>query len=376
VTPKPLPWSLVALVAAVGCSHAEAPARTAHPGRARFTLLTYNVNYGLAGDPAALALVRQESPDLVLLQETTPEWESAFRAAFAADYPEIRFRHCCGAGGMGVLSKYPISLDVPLEPPERGWFPAWRLVLDGPRGKLQALNVHLHPQLSESGSVTGVFTTQPIRRAEIEKYAAELDPAIPTLIAGDFNEGQRGAALALLGSRGYDDALHEFHGSQPTWHWPTSVGTLSAQFDHVTHDARLVPLEAHVVQGGRFVSANADEVVGEWTVGPEHLQPYGIIHGGVYAGLVETVCSTGAAIFAFAREQTVVGVDNHTTFVRATREGTLRVTATPLTRGRRTQVWDAVVRNQDGQTVASGRVRLICLESGAALAGETVAVKG
>src|SRR5512140_2338388 len=106
--------------------------------------------------------------------------------------------------------------------------------------------------------------------------------------------------------------------------------------------------------GFRFVSATADAVEGEWTVGPEHLQPYGIVHGGVYAGLVETVCSTGAAIFAFSRNQTVVGVDNHTTFVRATREGALRVTATPLTRGRRTQVWDAVVRDEKGRTVASG----------------------
>ncbi len=128
--------------------------------------------------------------------------------------------------------------------------------------------------------------------------------------------------------------------------------------------------------GFRFVSANADEVVGEWTVGPKHLQPYGIVHGGVYAGLVETVCSTGAAIFAFSHQQSVVGVDNHTTFVRATREGVLRVTATPLTRGRRTQVWDAVVRDQKGRTVASGRVRLICLEPGAELAGEKVQVKG
>ena len=127
--------------------------------------------------------------------------------------------------------------------------------------------------------------------------------------------------------------------------------------------------------GFRFVSANADEVVGEWTVASEHLQPYGIVHGGVYAGLVETVCSTGAAIFAFARNQSVVGVDNHTTFIKATREGTLRVTATPLTRGRRTQVWDAVVRDAAGRAVANGRVRLICLEPGASLAGETVQVK-
>jgi len=124
----------------------------------------------------------------------------------------------------------------------------------------------------------------------------------------------------------------------------------------------------------RFKHATADGVEAELVVGPEHLQPYGIVHGGVYAGIIETACSTGAAIAAARNGQTVVGVDNHTSFLRATRRGALSISAKPLTRGRRTQVWDGLVHDDQGRVVASGRVRLLCLESGAELAGETVQV--
>ena len=54
---------------------------------------------------------------------------------------------------------------------------------------------------------------------------------------------------------------------------------------------------------------------------------------------------------------------------------TLRVTARPLTRGRKTQVWEGTITDDAQRIVATGRVRLLCLEEGAAVAGETVRVK-
>jgi uncharacterized protein (TIGR00369 family) len=125
--------------------------------------------------------------------------------------------------------------------------------------------------------------------------------------------------------------------------------------------------------GIRLVRATRDEVVAEYEVDERHLQPYGIVHGGVHCGVIETVCSTGAGIDALARGQSVVGLENHTSFVRAVRAGRIRVTATPVTRGRRSQLWEAVGRDEQGRIVSSGRVRLICLEPGSDLAGETVA---
>jgi uncharacterized protein (TIGR00369 family) len=120
----------------------------------------------------------------------------------------------------------------------------------------------------------------------------------------------------------------------------------------------------------RFVRATADEVTVEYTVGPEHRQPYGIVHGGVHCGVIETVCSAAAGLSAMSRGQSVVGIENHTSFIRAVREGRIRVTATPLTRGRRSQLWEATARDDGGRLVAAGRVRLLCLEAGTELAGE------
>ena len=54
----------------------------------------------------------------------------------------------------------------------------------------------------------------------------------------------------------------------------------------------------NVAMNVRFVRVTTEEVVAEWTVGPEHLQAYGIVHGGVYAGVIETLASVGAG---FAR---------------------------------------------------------------------------
>jgi 1,4-dihydroxy-2-naphthoyl-CoA hydrolase len=128
--------------------------------------------------------------------------------------------------------------------------------------------------------------------------------------------------------------------------------------------------------GLTLLRATRDEVVAEMEVKPGHLQPYGIVHGGVHCGVVETVCSTGAGLDAVARGVSVVGLENHTSFVRAVRAGTrIRVTATPVTRGRRSQLWEAVARDDSGRIVSSGRVRLLCLEPGSELAGEKVAAR-
>jgi 1,4-dihydroxy-2-naphthoyl-CoA hydrolase len=125
--------------------------------------------------------------------------------------------------------------------------------------------------------------------------------------------------------------------------------------------------------GVTITLATADEVRAEMTVGPQHLQGYGIVHGGVHCGLIETLASIGAALYALPRKQSVVGLENNTSFIRAVRAGArLRAVSTPVTRGRKTQVWEAKVLDGDDRVVATGRVRLLCLDQDEALAGEQV----
>jgi uncharacterized protein (TIGR00369 family) len=130
-----------------------------------------------------------------------------------------------------------------------------------------------------------------------------------------------------------------------------------------------------VALGMTFTRASADEVECEVPVGPALLQPYGLVHGGVYSSIIETAASVGAALFAMRSGQTTVGLENTTSFLRAVRSGKLVAIARPLHRGRATQVWEVEVRNEAGKMAATGRVRLLCLEPGAAVAGETVGVK-
>lgn len=129
----------------------------------------------------------------------------------------------------------------------------------------------------------------------------------------------------------------------------------------------------NAAMGLRFERAVVDEVVASLTIGAAHRMPYGIVHGGVYAGMVETVASVGAAISALADDRFVVGLDNHTSFVHAVREGQLRARSRPITRGRRTQLWEVTITDDAGRVVATGRVRLLCLEPEATVAGATVA---
>jgi 1,4-dihydroxy-2-naphthoyl-CoA hydrolase len=90
------------------------------------------------------------------------------------------------------------------------------------------------------------------------------------------------------------------------------------------------------------------------------LQPYGIVHGGVYASLAESAASLGAATWNMQREPggQTVGVSNSTHFLRAIREGTLHVTATPQHRGRTLQLWQVDITDDAGRLVAKSDVRL------------------
>lgn len=109
-----------------------------------------------------------------------------------------------------------------------------------------------------------------------------------------------------------------------------------------------------------ITEATAGRVVGRVDVEPHHHQPYGLVHGGVYCTLVETLASTGAALWALDQGMAgSVGVSNSTDFLRGTKDGTLVGEATPIHRGRTQQIWQVVVtRLADQKVAARGQVRL------------------
>ncbi len=117
----------------------------------------------------------------------------------------------------------------------------------------------------------------------------------------------------------------------------------------------LGPFADHL--GLQLVEADGEHVVGTWTAGERHHQPFGLVNGGAHCTVVETLASIGGALWLGDRGQ-VVGVNNNTDFYRGVSEGELTSTALPLHRGRSQQVWVVETRSEDARLVARGQVRL------------------
>ena len=112
--------------------------------------------------------------------------------------------------------------------------------------------------------------------------------------------------------------------------------------------------------GLELTDASVDHAEGRLEINENHHQPYGAVHGGVYCMMIETLASTGAALWAMERGMPgAMGVSNKTDFLRPVTEGVLLGRATPIHRGRTQQLWQVdITREADGKLVAQGQVRL------------------
>jgi 1,4-dihydroxy-2-naphthoyl-CoA hydrolase len=120
--------------------------------------------------------------------------------------------------------------------------------------------------------------------------------------------------------------------------------------------------------GATVDEVTADRATLTLTITPRLHQPNGIVHGGVYCSVVETLASLGAAVW-FGDRGHVVGVANHTDFLRATRAGTLHGLATAIHRGRTQQLWLVEITDDDSRLIARGQVRLANIASTDVLGG-------
>lgn len=94
-------------------------------------------------------------------------------------------------------------------------------------------------------------------------------------------------------------------------------------------------------------------------LGAQHHTPWGVVHGGVYTTVVESVASVGASVAVAEHGQFAVGVNNTTDFLRAMRAGQVDVVAEPVIQGRVQQLWHiTLTRHEDGKAIAQGQVRL------------------
>ncbi|MGH3559500.1 MAG: PaaI family thioesterase [Mycobacterium sp.] len=113
-----------------------------------------------------------------------------------------------------------------------------------------------------------------------------------------------------------------------------------------------------------FTELSPDGARAQLEVTPKLLQPMGIVHGGVYCSIIESMASVAAYTWLAANGGgNVVGVNNNTDFLRAISTGMVYGIAEPVHRGRLQQLWQVVVIDDRDRVVARGQVRLQNLEA-------------
>jgi 1,4-dihydroxy-2-naphthoyl-CoA hydrolase len=97
---------------------------------------------------------------------------------------------------------------------------------------------------------------------------------------------------------------------------------------------------------------------GRVVVRDELKQPAGLVHGGLYASLAESIASLATGMTVLEEGCVAMGMSNSTSFLRPITEGTVHAHATRVHRGRTTWVWDVTFTDDDGRTCALTRMTI------------------
>jgi 1,4-dihydroxy-2-naphthoyl-CoA hydrolase len=87
-------------------------------------------------------------------------------------------------------------------------------------------------------------------------------------------------------------------------------------------------------------------------------QPLGLVHGGVYASIAESITSMATAAAVYPDGKSAQGLSNQTSFLRPITEGTVHATARRRHRGRTTWVWEVEITDDAGRLCALVRMTI------------------
>jgi 1,4-dihydroxy-2-naphthoyl-CoA hydrolase len=107
----------------------------------------------------------------------------------------------------------------------------------------------------------------------------------------------------------------------------------------------------------------SDEIArGRVTVRDELKQPAGLVHGGVYAAVAESLASFGTAVSVIPEGKLAMGLSNQTSFLRPVTDGTIEAVAVRRHRGRTTWVWEVEMSDDRGRLCVLSRVTIAVRE--------------
>lgn len=110
--------------------------------------------------------------------------------------------------------------------------------------------------------------------------------------------------------------------------------------------------------GVRFEEVTPELVRASFPVADVVRQPAGIVHGGVYALVAESMCSIGTMSGVWAGGMIPLGMSNNATFLRPVAEGTVHAVARRVHGGRTTWIWDVEMTGDDGRACALVRMTI------------------
>lgn len=87
-------------------------------------------------------------------------------------------------------------------------------------------------------------------------------------------------------------------------------------------------------------------------------QPMGLVHGGVYAAMAESLASMATAMAVLPEGRSAQGLSNATSFLRPILEGTVHATALRRHKGRTTWIWDVEITDDAGRLCAVTRMTI------------------
>ncbi|MFZ1155283.1 MAG: PaaI family thioesterase [Solirubrobacteraceae bacterium] len=110
--------------------------------------------------------------------------------------------------------------------------------------------------------------------------------------------------------------------------------------------------------GLELLECSEDEVRAQVVVRDEHKQAAGLVHGGLYASIAESISSLATAVVVLEEGLAAMGMSNNTSFLRPITAGTVHAHATRIHRGRTTWLWDVKFSDDNGRTCALTRMTI------------------
>jgi uncharacterized protein (TIGR00369 family) len=115
--------------------------------------------------------------------------------------------------------------------------------------------------------------------------------------------------------------------------------------------------------GLELLELNAELARGQVVVRDELKQPAGLVHGGVYASIAESLASFGTGVAMFPQGKLVMGLSNQTSFLRPITDGIIHAQARRRHQGRTTWVWDVEIHDDAGRLCVLARMTIAVREA-------------